>query len=216
MADPKLPMRVLIVDDHAVVRHGIRMVLEAEPDIEVVGEAGDGEDALALVASLRPDVVVMDIGLPTMNGIEATQRIRTRHPTVQVLGLTMHEDEAYVRRLLAAGAAGYVVKRAAATALVAAVRHVAAGQAFLDPAVTRTVIEGYARKQSGEPELLTPREQEVLILAAQGASNADIARRLHISIKTVQTHRTHIMEKLDLHDRTDLVRYAIRKGWVEP
>lgn len=215
-----MAIRVLIVDDHNLVRQGIRMVLEAEPDFQLVGEAGSGEEAVRLAARLSPDVVIMDISLPGMSGIETTRRIRAACPRVRVLGLTMHEDEGYVRELLRAGADGYVVKRSAALELVRAIRAVVAGRAVLDPNVTRSVIEGYIAR-APEPvdpadDPFTPREREILILAAEGLTNAEMADRLHISIKTVQTHRAHIMEKLGAHDRVDLVRYAIRRGWVAP
>lgn len=213
-------IKVLVADDHAIVREGVRMILAREPDIEVVGEAGDGQQALDQVATLRPQVVVMDISMPGMGGIEATQRVRAEHADVQVLALTMHEDESYVFQLLRAGAAGYVLKRAAAQDLVQAVRAAARGEAFLYPSVARKVVEDYLRRvEAGEEreryDGLTTREKEILTLIAQGLSNQQIAGQLYISIKTVQTHRAHILEKLGLHDRTELVRYAIRKGLIE-
>src|SRR3990170_2674834 len=213
-------IKVVVADDHAIVREGVRMILAREQDIEVVGEAGDGQQALDLVASLRPQVVIMDISMPGMGGIEATQRVKTKHPEVQVLALTMHEDETYVFQLLRAGAAGYVLKRAAAQDLVQAVRAAAKGEAFLYPSIARKVVEDYLRRvETGEEreryDGLTTREKEILTLIAQGLSNQQIAEKLFISIKTVQTHRAHILEKLGLHDRTELVRYAIRKGLIE-
>lgn len=212
--------KILVVDDHAIVREGVRMILAKESDLEVVGEAGDGEQALELTERLRPDVVIMDISMPGMGGVEATQTIRTRHPEVQVLALTMHEDESYVFQLLRAGAAGYVLKRAAAQDLVQAVRAAAKGEAFLYPSVARKVVEDYLKRvEMGEERQrydgLTAREKEILTLIAQGLSNQQIAEKLFISIKTVQTHRAHVLEKLKLHDRTELVRYAIRKGLIE-
>jgi two-component system response regulator NreC len=196
------------------------MILAKEPDLEVVGEAGDGAQALELTERMRPDVVIMDISMPGMGGIEATQTLRAQHPDVQVLALTMHEDESYVFQLLRAGAAGYVLKRAAAQDLVQAVRAAAKGDAFLYPSVARKVVEDYLKRvESGEEreryDGLTGREKEILTLIAQGLSNQQIAEKLYISIKTVQTHRAHILEKLGLHDRTELVRYAIRKGLIE-
>lgn len=213
-------IKVVVADDHAIVREGVRMILAREQDIEVVGEAGDGQEALDLVASLRPQVVIMDISMPGMGGIEATQRVKTKHPEVQVLALTMHEDETYVFQLLRAGAAGYVLKRAAAQDLVQAVRAAAKGEAFLYPSIARKVVEDYLRRvETGEEreryDGLTTREKEILTLIAQGLSNQQIAEKLYISIKTVQTHRAHILEKLGLHDRTELVRYAIRKGLIQ-
>ena len=215
---PKI--KILVVDDHAIVREGVRMILAKESDLEVVGEAGDGQQALELTERVRPDVVIMDISMPGMGGIEATQTVRARHPEVQVLALTMHEDESYVFQLLRAGAAGYVLKRAAAQDLVQAVRAAAKGEAFLYPSVARKVVEDYLRRvETGEEreryDGLTTREKEILTLIAQGLSNQQIAEKLFISIKTVQTHRAHILEKLGLHDRTELVRHAIRKGLIE-
>ena len=212
--------KVLVADDHAIVREGVRMILAKERDIEVVGEAADGAQALQLVETAKPDVVVMDISMPGMGGIEATQKVKERYPKVNVLALTMHEDESYVFQLLRAGASGYVLKRAAAQDLVQAVRAAAKGEAFLYPSVARKVVEDYLKRvEAGEEKErydgLTSREKEVLTLIAQGLSNQQIAEKLYISIKTVQTHRAHILEKLGLHDRTELVRYAIRKGLIE-
>ncbi len=212
--------RVLLADDHAIVREGVKMILTRESDIEVVGEASDGAQALEMVALLKPAVVVMDISMPGMGGIEATQHVTERYPGVHVLALTMHEDESYVFKLLRAGASGYVLKRAAAQDLVQAVRAAAKGEAFLYPSVARKVVEDYLRRvETGEDreryDGLTEREKEILTLIAQGLSNQQIAQKLYISIKTVQTHRAHILEKLGLHDRTELVRYAIRKGLIE-
>jgi two-component system response regulator NreC len=213
-------IKVVVADDHAIVREGVRMILGREQDIEVVGEAGDGQQALDLVASLQPQVVIMDISMPGMGGIEATQRLKAKHPEVQVLALTMHEDETYVFQLLRAGAAGYVLKRAAAQDLVQGVRAAAKGEAFLYPSIARKVVEDYLKRvETGEEreryDGLTTREKEILTLIAQGLSNQQIAKNLYISIKTVQTHRAHILEKLGLHDRTELVRYAIRKGLIQ-
>lgn len=205
-----------------MVRQGVRMVLQSEPDIELVGEAGTGEEAVCLAERLQPDVVIMDISLPDISGIEATQRIRTASPDTHVIGLTMHEEEPYVMELLKAGADGYIVKRSAAADLMSAIRNVVQGQAILDPVVTRAVVTGYvtSRPVTGNGEKdeeipLTPREREVLILVAEGNTNAEIARKLFISEKTVQTHRSNILDKLHIHDRTELVRYAIRHGLVE-
>ncbi len=214
-------IRVIVADDHTLVREGVRMILAKESDLEVVGEASDGQQALGLVESLKPDVVIMDISMPGMGGIEATQRLKERHPKVAVLALTMHEEESYVFRLLRAGASGYVLKRAAAHDLVQAVRAAARGESFLYPSVARKVLEDYLKRvEAGEGrerfDGLTEREKEILTLIAQGSSNQEIAQQLFVSIKTVQTHRAHILEKLNLHDRTELVRYAIRKGLIEP
>jgi len=213
-------IKVVIADDHAVVREGIKMILGREPDIEIVGEANNGREALDLVATSKPSVVVMDISMPEMGGIEATKRVKEAWPKVNVLALTMHEDESYVFQLLKAGASGYVLKRGAAQDLVQAIRSASRGEAFLYPSVARSVLADYLKRvQSGEErhryDGLTDREREILALIAEGLSNQEIAQKLFISIKTVQTHRTHIMEKLDLHNRAQLVRYAIRKGLIE-
>jgi DNA-binding NarL/FixJ family response regulator len=216
-----MAIRVLICDDHMMVRQGVRMVLQSEPDIELAGEAGRGEEAVLLTQQLKPDVVIMDISLPDISGIEATRRIKELVPEVHVIGLTMHEEEPYVLEFLRAGADGYIVKRSAASDLVGAIRNVMQGQAILDPVVTRAVVSGYVTRPTvpsatADDDLpLTPREREILILVAVGNTNADIARMLFISEKTVQTHRSNILDKLNIHDRTELVRYAIRHGLIE-
>ncbi|HEY3249047.1 MAG TPA: response regulator transcription factor [bacterium] len=213
-------IRILIAEDHAIVREGIRMILLTQADFEVIGEAQDGADAVRLVRELHPDVVVMDISMPVMNGVEATRAIREAFPDIHVLILTMHEEESFVFQLLQLGASGYVLKRAAATDLVDAVRAASRGEAFLYPAVARSLVADYLEnmrtgRRSLRQDGLTDREREVLVLIAEGLTNAQIAEKLYISVKTVQTHRTHIMEKLDLHDRGHLVRYAVRKGLIQ-
>lgn len=199
------------------------MLLEAEPDLQVVGEASDGVQVLALADELKPDLVVMDVAMPNMDGLEATRAIKQAHPNIQVLGLTMHEGEDYFFKILAAGASGYVLKRAAASDLINAVRAVAAGDVFLYPAVAKKLVADYLnRVESDETSVratydgLTSREREVLKLVAEGLSNREISERLTVSLSTVQTHYAHIVEKLGLQNRTALVKYAIRRGLIDP
>jgi DNA-binding NarL/FixJ family response regulator len=212
--------RVVIADDHAVVRQGLQALLAAQPDIRVIGEAEDGAEAVRLAAELRPAVVVMDISMPVMNGLEATRAIKQAAPAVHVLILTMHENEEYFFQLLQAGASGYLLKRAAASDLLAAVRTVAQGEVFLYPSLAKKLLADYlGRAKIGDgPDLdalLTPREREVLALIAEGLSNREIAERLVISLSTVQTHYSHILEKLDLRNRAELIKYALRHGLIE-
>lgn len=211
---------LILADDHAVVRSGLRMLLEAQPDIEIRAEAETGQEAVSKVRSLRPDVILMDIQMPDMNGIEATKQIKKLAPETAVLALTMHEDEQYFFEMLHAGASGYVPKRAAPDELVTAIRTVARGEVFLYPSLATRLVQDYLKRagpdeQPGIYSQLTPREQEVLILIAEGLSNAEIADKLVISIKTVDRHRENIMRKLNMHNRIELVKYAIRTGLIE-
>lgn len=212
-------IRVLLADDHTILRDGIRALLEDQADIEVVGEAEDGQATVKMAARLKPDVVVMDIAMPLLNGLEATRQIQRDLPQVKVLILTMHENEEYIRQVLAAGALGYVLKDAAARDLIGAIRTVYQGEAVLSPAITRLVIEDYLRWGDIRPQDtsngLTSREREVLQLIAEGYTNKGIAEILSISVKTVQTHRTNLMSKLDLHDRGELIKYAIQKKIID-
>ncbi len=209
---------VLLVDDHAILRAGLRALLETYPDIEVVGEAGDGEEAICQVRKLRPDVVLMDVAMPEMNGLAATRHILAENPYARVLILTQYGNKEYVLPLLQAGASGYVLKQAADTDLITAIRAVQQGQSFLYPPVAKLLLEAYVSPQ--EPtdpyERLTPREREVLIFIAQGCTNREIADILHISPKTVDVHRMRLMQKLDLHSVAEITRYAIRRGLVDP
>lgn len=215
------PIRLLLVDDHTIVRAGIRVLLETESDMEIVGEAENGRQALQMVAEQEPDVVVMDIAMPEMDGFETTRRIRAEHPDCTVLVLTMHDNEHYFFEALAAGASGYVPKKAAPVALVNAIRAVQGGGVYLHPTVTRPLVEDYLRRveEGGEKDTydgLTEREREVLTLIAEGDTTQGIALALNISVKTVERHRANIMEKLNLHNRVELTKYAIRKGLIEP
>jgi DNA-binding NarL/FixJ family response regulator len=212
-------IRILLADDHAVLREGIRSLLEDQPDMSVVGEAQDGREVVHLAGELKPDVVLMDIAMPLLNGLEATRQIKRDHPHVAVLVLTMHDNEEYVRQALSAGASGYVLKQAAASELVAAIRAVHRGEAVLSPAITRLVLEDYLHrdriKPSPAPDDLTPREREILQLVAEGYTSREIAEMLSLSVKTVQAHRTSLMQKLDLHDRGELIKYAIQKKIIQ-
>ncbi len=212
-------IRVLLADDHTIVREGVRLCLEAMGDIEVVAEAEDGQAAVSLAAQLRPDVAVVDLTMPRLNGVEAIRQIKRDVPSVEVVVLSVHDSEAYVVQALRAGAAGYVLKRNAATELAAAIRAAHAGQAYLHPSIARRVIDDYLSRihasEDSEPyERLTPREREVLQLAAEGHTTRAIAGLLCLSTKTVEHHRASLMTKLGLHGQTELVKYAIRAGLV--
>jgi DNA-binding NarL/FixJ family response regulator len=212
-------IRVLLADDHTLFRAGLRALFAAEVDIEVVGEAATGEEAVRKAAELEPDVVVMDIMMPVMNGIEATRRLTAEHPETRVLILSMYDDEEHVQQLLAAGAVGFMLKEATSDELVRALHEVVAGGVPLAPSIAAKVVRDYARRVRGEEEAaatgpLTPRESEVLKLVAEGHTNQAIAERLGLSRKTVDAHRTNLMRKLDLHDVTELVKYAIRAGLI--
>jgi len=212
-------IRVLLVDDHAILRESLRALLEQEPDMQVIGEAEDGRAAVEQTRRLKPDVVVMDISMPLLNGIEATRQIKCLPYKIEILVLSMHDDESYIRQALTAGAMGYILKDAVARELIDAIRAVSRGEAVLSSAVTRLVIEDYLRfgdiRPADNDDCLTPREREVLQLIAEGYTNKQIAEILNISIKTVQVHRTNMMKKLDLHDRGDLIKYAIQKKIIE-
>jgi len=214
-------IRLLLIDDHQVVRQGLRMMLDGEPDLEIVGEADTASQGLIETTRLKPDVVLMDIGLPDMSGIEATKEVKRLAPEVAVVALTIHEDEEYFFKMLEAGASGYVPKRAAPDELLTAIRVTAGGEVYLYPSLAKLLVqdylgEGQTSRQESSLNLLTDREKEVLTLLADGLSNSEIGEQLSISPKTVARHRENIMAKLNLHSRTDLVKYAIRKGIIEP
>ena len=212
-------IRILLADDHTILRSGIRSLLEDEPGLSVIGEAEDGRTAVNMACQLKPDVVIMDIAMPLLNGLEATRQIKVQCPGVKVLILSMHDNEEYIRQVLEAGAMGYILKDAAARELINAIQSVYRGEAVLSPAVTRLVIEDYLRWGGARPQSeidnLSPREREVLQLIAEGYTNKQIAEILSISIKTVQAHRNSLMQKLDLHDRGELIKYAIQKKIIE-
>lgn len=213
------PLRVLLADDHALFRAGMRALLAGLPDVEVVAEAKEGREALALVESEKPDVVLIDIAMAGMNGLEATSRITKTFPRVKVIILSMHATEAYVLEALRAGAAGYLIKDADTEELALALKAVRRGETYLSPPVSRHVIDEYVRRTGGETNLtdsLSPRQREVLQLIAEGNSTKDIANILNLSVKTVDTHRTQLMERLDIHDVAGLVRFAIRSGIATP
>ena len=213
------PIRVIVADDHTILREGVCSLLALQSDIDVVGEASDGAEALELLGAAAVDVVIMDMVMPRMNGLEATREIKRRWPDVKILILSMYDDDAYVQQVIEAGASGYVLKRVATEDLVQAIHEVHKGASFLYPPIAAKLIDDYRRVVRGDtaPDtvgVLTPREQEVLRLIAEGNTNQDIADILGLSRKTVESHRGNIMRKLQLHDVTDLVKYAIREGVV--
>jgi two-component system, NarL family, response regulator NreC len=212
-------IRIVLADDHAVMRTGLRLVLERQSDFAVVGEASDGREAVALVQRETPDVLVMDIGMPNLNGIEAARQVAAAAPQVAVVILSMHSDESYVLRALKAGARGYLLKESAESDLIAAIRAVHAGKAFFSPAVSRMLVEDYVRQLQDREiedsyELLTTREREILQLVAEGKSNKEVAAILNLSLYTIETHRGNLMEKLGLHTVPELILYAVRKGVI--
>lgn len=211
------PCRVVLADDHAVVREGLKALVDAQPDFHVVGEAADGEAAWRLACELRPDVLVIDLSMPGLGGAEAAARVRRDCPEVRVLVLTVHEEPVYLGALLRAGATGYVLKRAAPADLVRAIRTVVGGGTYLDPGVAGLVVAGYLAPAVGpEPPVeLSEREAEVVRRIAQGYSNKEIAAALGLSVKTVETYKARVAEKLGLRSRVDLVRYAARQGWLD-
>jgi two-component system, NarL family, response regulator NreC len=212
-------IRVLLADDHTLMRRGLRLIVEQQPDLVVAGEAEDGRQAVALSASLKPDVAVLDIGMPNLNGIEAAKQITDGESGAAVVILSMHADETYILRALRAGARGYLLKDSAESDLVRAIRSVAEGKSFFSPAVSKVMLEDYVKKlqRTGSEDsydLLTPREREILQLVAEGKSNKEVANLLHLSVYTVETHRANIMEKLKVKSVPELILYAVRKGII--
>jgi two-component system response regulator NreC len=212
---PPKKSRILLADDHSVVRHGFRLILDNQEDMEVVGEASNGRDAVAVAEQLQPDVVVMDVTMPELNGIEATRRIAELSPRTRVLALSMHKDSVYVREILRAGAKGYLLKDAAGKDLLDAVRAVARGEGYLSPSVSDAVLSDYRRHVTNPIDLLTSREREVLQMIAEGKTNKEIANTLKLSVYTVEAHRGRVMEKLNLHSTGELVRFALRNGLID-
>jgi DNA-binding NarL/FixJ family response regulator len=213
-------LKILLAEDHALVRAGVRSLLEAIAGIEIIGEAADGHAALQAVAKLHPDLVLLDISMPGLNGLEVAARITRDHPRTKVLMLSMHTSEEYVHRALQAGAAGYLLKDAERAELELALRAVARGDAYVSPAVAKPLAEAYGRRGEAPPanplERLTSRQREILQLVAEGLTTKEIARKLSLSVKTVETHRTQLMRRLEIHDVAGLVRYAIRAGLISP
>lgn len=208
-------IRILLADDHSLVRQGFRMILAAQPDMEIIGEAGNGREAVELAEKLQPDLVVMDVTMPELNGIEATRRLVTASPRTRVLALSMHKDSVYVREILRAGARGYLLKDSVDADLLAAVRAVAKGEGYLSPAVSDAVLSDYRRHVTDSLDLLTSREREVLQMIAEGKTNKEIATSLKLSVYTIEAHRGRVMEKLNLHSTGELVRFALRNGLID-
>ncbi len=211
--------KVLLVDDHTVVRQGLKALLALEPDVEVIGEAENGREAIKCLEELNPDVVLMDISMPGLNGIEATRQIRQQYPHIKVVVLSMHANEEYVFQVLQAGASGYVLKQSDSMEVLTAIQAALSGGSFMSPPISRAVIDNYVRRAEARGKgnalkLLTPREREVLQLLAEGLPNRDIAKQLNISVKTVETHRSNMMSKLNVKSKTELIKYALRKGWA--
>lgn len=219
MPDAAPSLRIVVVDDHAFIREGLKALIDAQPDMEVVGEAESGEAALRQAQDCTPDILVMDLSMPRMNGMKATVEVKRSCPRVKVLALSMHEDTTYLRSLLEAGASGYVLKRSAPQDLIRALRHVAAGDTYLDPALAGKVVGGFVHRSAWQGEAkvydLSEREGEVLRRIAQGYSNKEVAAQFGLSVKTVETYKARAMEKLDLSSRADLVRYAAQQGWLQ-
>ena len=212
---PAKSIRILLADDHSVVRHGFRRILDAQEDMEVVGEVSNGREAVEQAAALQPDLIIMDVTMPELNGIEATRRIAEIVPRARVLALSMHRDPVYVREILRAGARGYLLKDSSEVDLVSAIRAVAQGEGYLSPAVSEAVLSDYRKHVTNPIDLLTSREREVLQLVAEGKTNKEIATGLNLSVYTVEAHRGKIMEKLNLHSVSEMVRFAIRNGLID-
>ena len=210
-----MPIQVLLADDHVIVRQGVRGLLERE-GFKICGEAADGRDAIRLAEACHPDVAILDLAMPGLNGVDAAREIMRLQPQTKAIVLTMHKDEAYILQALSAGVSGYILKTQAAADLVQAIREVVRGSVYLSPGVSRAVVDAYRAKSSVPPDPLSPREREILQLVAEGRTTKQIAAILGVSVKTAESHRTRIMEKLDIHETAGLVRYAIRRGVIQP
>jgi len=212
-------LRILLADDHEMVRAGLKMLVNMQSDMEVVGEAGDGRTAVARAQELRPDVVIMDVSMPQMNGLKATAKLKQLVPSIKILTLTRHTEDSYLQELLRAGASGYVLKQSIASELLQAIRAIASGGNYLDSAITKTVVGRYRRKTAPvgtqASQTLTERETEVLRQIAWGYSNKEIAARLSVSVKTVEAHKANAMKRLDMRSRIDIVRFALLQGWLQ-
>jgi len=211
----KRKISIVLADDHAVVRRGFHLILRSHDDLEVVGEASTGMEAVALAERLKPNIVVMDVSMPGLNGIEATRRIEEVSPSTRVVALSMHRDSVYVREMLRAGARAYLLKESAEADLLTAIRAVARGEGYITPAVSDAVLSDYRKHVTNPIDLLTPRERQVLGLIAEGKTNKEVATSLNLSVYTVEAHRGKLMEKLNLHSTGELVRFAIRNGLVD-
>jgi len=212
-------LRVFVADDHAVLRDGLKALVSAQPDMEIVGEADNGKTTYETAKELLPDVVLMDISMPELNGVQATELLRRECPSIKILVLTAYKDKGYLDRLLKVGASGFILKLSAAEELIGAIRLVAGGGIYLDPQMADRITDGYVRSQFLKGEVrqreLTPREEEILRLIAQGYSNKEISSELKIAVKTVESHKANLMQKLELRNRTEIVRYAVRQGWLQ-
>ena len=218
MREPAAPLRILLADDHVTVRHGLRLLIDGQADMKVVSEASDGSAAMQHAIALKPDVIVMDISMPGMNGLAATRALKQKQPNVIIVTLTRHGDDAYLQELLRAGVSGYVLKQSAPTELLQAIRAAAAGGQYIDSALTARVtarLLGRADKADRPAAALSERESEVLRLIASGYSNKEIAGRMSLSVKTVEAHKANAMRKLDLKGRIDIIKYAVLQGWLE-
>jgi len=212
-------LRVFVADDHAVLRDGLKALVSAQPDMEIVGEADNGKTTYETAKELLPDVVLMDTSMPELNGVQATELLRRECPSIKILVLTAYKDKGYLDRLLKIGASGFILKLSAAEELIGAIRLVAGGGIYLDPQMADRITDGYVRSQFLKGEVrqreLTPREEEILRLIAQGYSNKEISSELKIAVKTVESHKANLMQKLELRNRTEIVRYAVRQGWLQ-